>query len=389
MEYETAPREKRPSASKAIIFLIVMAIIAAGLAAFALSQRSTEGPQVIRTDPVPIQVRTQTVGLQDSFTLEEKFSGLIAARRTSALGFQTGGRIAVINADIGDTVEAGQSLARLDTRSLQARLASAEAVVEEARASYRLARATVDRQQTLKDRGHVSQQAVDEVEAQADTAYSRIEAAKAQADTLRVEIDLARVTAPFAGIVTRRMADEGAIASPGAPVLELVETGALEARIGLPAELAATLETGATYRLVSGQGEIDASLRATTGVIGTGERTVTTVFDVQDAKQTPVGAVVRIGLTRNLGERGTWVPLTSLTEASRGLWAVYVAEPDGSGHVAEQRLVEIIHSENERAYVRGSLTDGDHLIVDGVQRIAPGQRVETRGGHVADMMNEG
>lgn len=389
MANETTPREKRPSARKAVVFLIVMAIVVAGLAAFALSQRSTEGPQVIRTAPVPIQVRTQTVSLQDSFTLEEKFSGLLTARRTSALGFQTGGRIASINADIGDTVETGQSLARLDTRSLEARLASAEAVVEEARASYRLARATVDRQQTLKDRGHVSQQAVDEVEAQAATAFSRIEAAKAQADTLRVEIDLARITAPFAGMVTRRMSDEGAIASPGAPVLELVETGALEARIGLPAELAASLETGAAYQLVSAQGDIDAVLRATTGVIGAGERTVTTVFDIGDAKQTPVGAVVRIGLTRDLGERGTWVPLASLTEASRGLWAVYVAEPGESGSVAEQRLVEIVHSENERAYVRGSLTAGDKVIVEGVQRIAPGQAVEASRGPIADMRNEG
>ncbi|MEO1101874.1 MAG: efflux RND transporter periplasmic adaptor subunit [Pseudomonadota bacterium] len=389
MAHETNTREKRPSARKAIVFLIVMAIVVAGLAAFALSQRSTEGPQVIRTDPVPIQVRTQTVSLQDSFTLEEKFSGLVTARRTSALGFQTGGRIASIEADIGDTVETGQSLARLDTRSLEARLASAEAVVEEARASYRLARATVDRQQTLKNRGHVSQQAVDEVEAQAATAFSRIEAAKAQADTLRVEIDLARITAPFAGMVTSRMSDEGAIASPGTPILELVEIGALEARIGLPAELAASLKTGATYQLVSAQGDIDAVLRATTGVIGAGERTVTTLFDIEDAKQTPVGTVVRIGLSRDLGERGTWVPLASLTEASRGLWAVYVAEPEASGHVAEQRLVEIVHSENERAYVRGSLIAGDHVIVEGVQRIAPGQAVETSHGPVADVMNEG
>lgn len=389
MEYETQSREKQPSFAKALVFLLFMAVVGAMLAAFALSQRSSEGPQVIFADPAPIHVRTEPVSLQAQFTLEEKFSGLIAARRTSALGFQTGGRIAMVAVDIGDQVQRGQTLARLDIRSLRARLASADAVVEEARAAHRLARSTVERQLALKNRGHVSQQAVDEAEAQAATAFSRIEAAKAQADTLRVEIDLAGISAPFAGVITQRMIDEGAIAAPGAPILELVETGALEARIGLPADLAATLEVGGSYRLTFPQGEVEAVLRAATGVIGAGERTVTTVFDIADTADAPVGAVVRIELAQTVEERGAWAPLSALTEASRGLWAVYVAAPDSEGFVAEQRLVEIIHAENERAYIRGALQDADRLIIEGVERLAPGQRVDAARGPVADVTNEG
>ncbi|MEL6780868.1 MAG: efflux RND transporter periplasmic adaptor subunit [Pseudomonadota bacterium] len=371
-------REKKPTAIKGLLFLIVMLIVAAALLALALSRRSEEGPQVVKTMPTPISVATEPVAIQTSFELRELYSGLAAPRRTSQLGFQSGGRISAISADVGDPIRQGAVLARLDTRALNAQLASAEAVVEEARAGYALARNTVDRQRTLQGRGHVSQQAVDEAEAQAATAFARIEAAKAQSDTLRVQIDLARIVAPFDGVVTSRMADEGAIAAPGTPVLELVENGRLEARVGLPASLAATLETGADYILSSDAGDVRATLRASTGVIGSGDRTVSTVFDIANAGDVPAGAVVRLGLDRDLDARGAWVPIASLSESTRGLWSVFVAQPGNEGTFAERRLVEIIHSSADRAYVRGALEDGDLIITDGLQRITPGQPVAPR-----------
>ena len=116
---------------------------------------------------------------------------------------------------------------------VRSQLVSAEAQVAEAVASHALAMSTVQRQNTLLEKGHVAQQRVDEAVAHAATAQARIDAARAQAETLRVQIDLARIAAPYAGVITSRMFDEGAIAAPGAPVFELVETGVLEARIGL------------------------------------------------------------------------------------------------------------------------------------------------------------
>lgn len=109
-----------------------------------------------------------------------------------------------------------------------AQLAAAEAVVIEAKAGRDIALATVQRQNILLEKGHISQQRVDEAQAQTDSAEARIIAAQARADTLKVQIDLARITAPYSGMITERMADEGSIASPGMPLLELVETGRME-----------------------------------------------------------------------------------------------------------------------------------------------------------------
>ena len=374
-DYEMAEKQVRPTFGKGLVFLMVLVAVVAALGYFVLQNRSSEGPLVPTSRPVPISVETISVDLQQAFRAEEKFTGIVTPRRTSQLGFSGGGRIASIRADIGDKVETGQVLASLDTRSLRAQLASAEAVVAEAEAAFDLAETTVDRQIALLERGHVSSQVVDEARAQSNTAYARIAAAKANADTLRVQIDLARIKAPFAGTITSRMADEGAIAGPGQPLFELVETGVLEARIGLTAALADTLEIGAVYDLISDQGPVPATLRSNTGVIEASNRTVATVFDIENPNLVAAGAVVRLGMDREISEPGLWLPVSALTESERGLWSIYKARRDGDGWQAEPGIVEILHQDGERVFVRGSLQDGDRVIVDGLQRITPGQPI--------------
>ncbi len=368
-------REVRPTAGKGFLFVLVLAIIVSLLGYFVLQNRSVEGPLVPTERPIPISVETTRVSLDTDFVAQERFSGIVSAKRTSQLGFPAGGRIDDMRVDLGDKVTSGQTLAVLDTRSLRAQLASANARVTEAEASYALAQSTVDRQITLLERGHVSTQRVDEARAQADTAMARIRAARASSDALRVQIDLARIQAPFDGTVTARMADEGAIAAPGVPVFELVETESLEARIGLTSKLTQSLEIGAEYDLISDQGPVAASLRSVTGVIDANNRTVSVVFDVLDPDSVAAGAVVRLEMDRVIDEPGLWLPVSALTEADRGLWSVYLARRDGSGWSAEPGIVEIVYQAGERVFVRGAIRDGDRVIMDGLQRITPGQPV--------------
>lgn len=370
-------REKRPTFGKALIFLIFIILVGAGLAAAALTLRSQEGPKVATAAPQPISATVARVTLQSGFELSESHTGLVSPRRSSQLGFSSGGRITDLRVDVGDRVTAGQTLGVLDTRGLRAQLAAAEASIEEARASRQLAMTTVQRQRQLRDQGHVSQQVVDETAAQASAADARFLASEASADTLRVQIDLARITAPFDGVVTERFSDEGAIAAPGTPIFQLVESSALEARIGLPSDTVAGLEIGETYPLEIEGSTVQARLRSVTGVIDQRQRTVSTLFDILPDQQVNSGAVARLALDRDIGEAGLWVPVSALTEATRGLWSVYAVEAgsNGSDWVAAPRLVEIVHTESGRAFVRGALSNGDRIILDGLQRITPGQPI--------------
>jgi len=382
-------REKRPTPLKGLFFLIALVIVIALLALVALTQRSSEGPFIPEAAPTALKVKVLPAELSEALTLNESFSGLIVARRTSQLGFSAGGRVVAIDVDIGDRVRAGQPLGRLDTRDLRAQLAAAEASIAEARANYQLSRTVVERQNKLFERGHVAQQRVDEATAQASAAAARIEAASARADALKVAIDLAVIRAPFAGTVTQRMIDEGAIALPGAPMLELVEDGKLEARIGLPAVNAADLADEQVVELMSERGAFSATMRSSTGIVDRTQRTVMVVFDVDEPDNVDPGAIVRLSLQRKINERGFWIPVTALTESARGLWSVYVAEQDENGWIATPQLVEMVQTEGTRAYVRGTVSDGDRVITDGLGRLVPGQPVAPVGYTTAAAEHEG
>jgi len=378
MEQAFETREKKPNFLKGLLFILVLAVVLVGLVFAALTLRSEEGPKVAETPPIPISAAVIEVSLQSDFDLKESYTGLVVPSQESELGFTSGGRIAQLNADVGERVTDGQRLAVLDTRALRAQLAAAEASIDEVIASRDLALTTVERQRDLQKEGFVSKQIVDEFAAQATAAEARLLAAEAQADTLRVQIDLAQIRAPFDGVVTERYVDEGVIAAPGQRIFKLVEAGSLEARIGVPVSAMESLTPGELYLLDIGGRIVEATLRADTGVIDARQRTVTTVFDVLPDQNVPTGAVARLSLNRAVGERGIWVPVSALKEASRGLWSVYVAEPRDGGHIAQTRLVEIVHTDGPRAFVRGALESGDLVVIDGLQRFTPSQPVTPR-----------
>lgn len=325
--------------------------------------------------PAPLPVATVEARYASDASISELYPGLVNARRESALGFERGGRIVRVEVDLGDRVEAGQVLARLDTRALEAQIAAADAQTAETAAQTALAVDTEDRQQQLLERGHISQQRFDEVETSTRAARARQNAAAAAADALRVQLDLSFITAPFDGVVTARTADEGAIASPGQPLLSIVEAGALEIRVGLPPEIAADLEAGEAHRFVTDRGAFYAQFRASTGVVDRQTRTVTALFDVDADDGVAAGQVVRLAVDTPIDADGFWVPTAALAEGRRGLWSVYVLRTDGDLFMLEPRVVETVRIEAERVFVRGAVAEGDLLLASGLQRITPGQRV--------------
>jgi len=331
----------------------------------------------VTADPLP--VNAVSADYSDFTQIESAYPGLVEARRSSALGFETGGRVAEITADVGDRVVAGQALARLDTRALAASLAAARAQAAAADAQSRLAEVTLERRRTLVERGHVSAQALDQAEADFNAARASAAASRATADQVSVQIELATLTAPYDAVIIARSLDEGAVAGPGAAVLTLVEDSALEIRVGLPAEEARKIMPGELYPFDIAGERFTARLRAQTGVISPGARSVEAVFDLEAAVGVESGAVARLILSTELRQRGFWAPLSALSEGRRGLWSVYALVAQDDAWRLEPRPVEILHSEGDRVFLTGAVEEGGLILSAGVHRVTPGQLVAPRG----------
>jgi len=339
-------------------------------------------------------VETATVRHETSYVTSAAYAGVLAARRESALGFEQGGLIAEILVEEGDVVEAGQVLAKRDIRRLEAQRSELEANLDAAKARLALAVSTLRRQRELVRRNNASEQRLDEAAAERNSAAAAVAQAEAGLQAVEVQLDLAVLKAPFDAVVVARAADEGTIAAPGQTILRVLERAALEARIGVPPVVAERLESGPRARTLSVGGQsVSAVLRTVLPEVDAQTRTVLAIFDLDPSaeERLKAGSIARIGLETAVQERGFWIPVAALSEARRGLWSAFaVVPPEGGAEqgtagdgtagggavgVAERRLVTVLHTETDRAYVRGTFKDGDTVITGGVHKIVPGQAV--------------
>ncbi|MEZ4215245.1 MAG: efflux RND transporter periplasmic adaptor subunit [Myxococcota bacterium] len=331
------------------------------------------------TDALP--VATVRVALRAGFEVRERLAGRVVSPRRSELGFERGGRVAEVAVDDGERVAAGDVLARLDTRELAAQRRELEARVAATDARLELARATSERQRELRRADFASQQRLDEAVAGEKALAAQIAADRASLERVRVALELSLLRAPYDALVAARHLDEGTVAQPGQAVLSILERDAREVRVGVPPDVATRLEPGRRYAVeIDGQGDVieaGATLRRVVAAIDVATRTQTAVLALDaDAPPVPDGALARVLFEREVAAPGAWVPIGALAEAQRGTWTAYAVVRDADGaQRAERRQVEVLHGESDRAYVRGTLRDGDELVADGLHRLAPGLRV--------------
>ncbi len=322
---------------------------------------------------------------QASFASERLYAGKTLASRSSELGFKRGGEIAQVLVDIGDVVEKDQVLARLDSRTLASNLnqaeadtALAQANLSAAKAEAQLAAKTEKRYRTLLEQGNISKQIYDEARlslqikrAQEQVAQANVKRALAAANANKIALTEAAIRAPFDGIIQSRYMDEGTQILGGTPALKLIELGPIKAHIGVPSRSLASLTIGGTYNLSWNGKAQPARLMAISPEVDPNTRTLNAVFKTNGGI-IPIGTVVELLLEQRVQTPGFWLPVSALTASDRGLWAVYVVNDED---IVERRLVEVIHNEASRVYVRGLLSDRDRVVNSGVQRIVPGQTV--------------
>lgn len=349
--------------------LLLLAAVGAGIAAFVLAPKARDValPKQARTLPVETFVARKS----PSYEVNRAFAGRVVAGRTSRMGFERAGLLDEVLVDDGDTVKAGQVVARLDTAQLEAK--RRELLADKVEAEARLAQAKLleKRQTELLKKGHAAQQTYDNAKYEAKALAARLLRLEAAIASLDVDLKKSVLRAPFGGRVAERKADEGTVLSAGQPVIELYETGRQEARVGVPADMAGAMRPGRRFTLEIGGAKRDASVVSVSPTVDPSTRTVNAILRLEPGPFVPAGQIVRLSLPRRFAEPGFWVPTTALSEGTRGLWNLY-AVVDGE---VRRHTVEILHVESRRVFVRGTIEDGDIIIRSGIHRLVPGQRV--------------
>ena len=348
-----------------------------------------------------LTVKTHPATLQEGFTISREHRGQVEPRRRSQIGFDLAGVVTMLRVDEGDRVERGALLARLDTDRLAARERELEAAIAEASARVALAESTLERFERAAKRQAVSPQDLDEARQNLAAQKAALSSTEARRELIAVDLEKSRLYAPYAALVTQRRVDEGQVVAPGTIVLELIEVEAPRVRIGVPIDQARELEadTDAVVR-VAGQ-TFPARQLSVLPEQSSRTRSVDLLLELEARLgaeavdgQVRAGETAILSLDRTLPGTGFVLPISALTESSRGLWSCLVAVPsddDPAIHILDQRPIEVIEvgsgttpvagaapdSTTTLAFVRGGLEEGEQVVTEGLQRLVAGQKVTT------------
>ncbi len=335
---------------------------------------SNRGAEAVARADEALLVETIRVERAAGYETREAHAGRVVSRRTSPLGFDAPGRVDEVRVQEGDAVDRGQVLATRETREMQAERRGLAARIDEMGARLNLAGRTTERRKKLHDGEHVAKEELDRAVFEQQALDAQLEAARAALEALDVRIEKAALRAPYSGRVVARHVDEGTVVAAGQPIVEIIEDGALEVRVGFPP--ATALVDGETY-LVEIEGRlVEARLEAILPRVDPATRTLTAIFLLgPTADGIASGEVARVRIPARVDVEGFWVPLSAIAESRRGLWAAYgVDDVDGELRV-RRREIEVLHTEADRAYVSGTLVNGDRIVRVGTHRLTPGQRV--------------
>ena len=238
---------RRPWIQWLLLALLVLAI-ALGLAR-ALNKRAAQrdaanqAAEALQQAPV-YELTAQDVVVVQPLTLAQTvgISGSLKALQTAAIKARVAGEVQGLQKREGDTVRAGEVVARIDSTEAQARLRQASQQAEAAQAQVSIARRTLDNNQALVRQGFISATALDTATANLAAAEANHQAALAARDIARKALADTTLRSPLNGQVSARLVQNGERVGLDARILEVVDLSGFELEAALaPADAVAVL----------------------------------------------------------------------------------------------------------------------------------------------------
>ncbi len=182
-------------------------------------------------------------------------NGDIAAWQEASIGSEANGlRLTEVLVNVGDSVRAGQVLARFSEDTVQADLAQARAALLEAQATLAEAASNAERARTLSNTGALSTQQINQYQTAEQTAKARVAAAEAALAAQKLRLKFTQLLAPDDGVISARTATVGAVVANGTELFRMIRKGRLEWRAEVTASELARIRTGTAVTLQAANG---------------------------------------------------------------------------------------------------------------------------------------
>lgn len=327
----------------------------------------------------PIPVKVGSISSERSQAVLA--SGQVEAAQTANISTRVMGRINSILVKAGDRVSKGQLLATISAEDMQAKRAQTNAMIAEAEASLASAQKDFDRFTNLYKEQSATAKEVDNVTLQYNSAKSRVEAAKQMRNEVNAMLSYSSLTAPFAGVVTQKLAEAGSLASPGMPVFTIEQTGILQVSATVAESDIASIKLGDVANLEvksTGkklQGKI-IQLNPSSQFTG-GQYIVKISIPEADKKDLYAGMFVSVsipvtGAATAVNNDMILVPASAIVHRDE-LTGIYTL---GTDNIALLRWIRLGKTVGDKVEVLSGLAKGEQFIVSAEGKLYNGAKVQ-------------
>lgn len=359
--------------------VLVVAVVACALTAWLLWRGRAAAPAA--PDPaVPV-----TLGAVQRQNVPRYLTGVgtVTAAASVTVKARVDGQLDSVGFVEGQDVKAGQVLANIDPRALQAQLAQVQAQRAKDQATLLNARLDLQRYTRLQREDAATQQTLDAQRALVAQLEAATQTDDAQISYARVQLDYTRIVAPIAGRVGARLVDPGNIvhATDANGLVVINQIDPITVLFSLPEEavpaINAAMDHGKPLTVVAYARDSEVPLETGTLVLLNNQIDTTTGtvqlkgrFDNPRHRLWP-GLYVNARLVLDTQEDALTVPAAAVQRSQTG---TYVYAVDGN-NVAHPQAVTVERSEEGMAVIQTGLTAGQRVVVDGQYKLKPGSRV--------------
>lgn len=378
------------------VWVWLIAIVAAGAAAYFTYQRfwssqapapaaspaAKSGPGALKGGgPIPVVAATARKGDVDIYI---NGLGTVTPLRTVTVRSRVEGQLMRVHFQEGQVVKEGQLLAEIDPRPFEVLLKQAEGQIARDQALLANARLDVERYRTLLAQDSIAKQQVDAQESLVRQYEGVVRSDQSQVESARLQLTYSRITAPISGRTGLRLVDPGNIVRGGDATGIVVITQVTPIAVlftvpqdALPAVIK-RMQSGDTLPVEAWDREQKArlgsgSLMAVDNLVDTATGTVKlkASFANEDSALFP-NQFVNVRMKLDTAVEQTIIPSAAIQRGGQGMF-VYVVKDDDT---VTARAVKLGPIDGQRVAIAGGLMPGERVVVDGIDRLREGARVE-------------
>ena len=297
------------------------------------------------------------------------FAGTVIGRDDSRLAAEVEGRLIAV-LEVGDRVKQGEVLAQVEGTTFQLMLDEARADLLPLQARIDFYQRESKRLASLAKNNNASKNRLDEVMSNYDEYTGLLKATRLRLARARDRLQRTFIKAPFNGVVSERYKSKGERVDSGDEVLRLVNTDSLEISVRVTQELTAFIEPDSALLATDGKHEDMAMVRALVPVGDDVSRLYELRLEFQ-SRQWLAGQALRVAIPQSRKRQIVAVPRDALVIRQDGVTIFRI-----NNNVADRIPVQVGIAQGRLVEVTGKLSVGDQIVIQGNERLQPGQAVQ-------------